>query len=49
MKINMKNKEETIEYIKNVFNIWKKRSKKQWKLDLKWLNENYDFNINEKR
>lgn len=46
IKINNIDKVTANTYINSVFNIWQKRSKKKWKLDISFL-KNYGIEINE--
>lgn len=48
-KINKTSGKDSLNYIKNVFIIWNERSKYQWKLDIKWLNDHYNMNVQTKR
>ena len=36
-------------YRRNMFELWKRRSFFQWKLDLSWLDETFGIRIAEKR
>jgi hypothetical protein len=39
MKVNDISKDEAINYIQESFNIWRERSKHQWKLDISYIDD----------
>lgn len=42
MKVNDMTKSEAIEYIDEVFTVWRERSQHQWELDITYLNQFYE-------
>lgn len=48
-KINECSEEKAFQYISNAFYVWRERSQYNWKLNIDWLNENFDLNIKSER
>ena len=49
MKVNEMSYERSIKYIQKSFDTYEKRSKKEWTLNIDWLNETFNCNVNSKR
>jgi hypothetical protein len=48
-KVNKWSNLEVENYLTTVWNQWRKRSKNNWKLDLSWLEDNFNIKVAEKR
>lgn len=48
-QINQWSEQQTDAYIHQAFEVWKERSKKKWTLNLDWLNQTFNLNIQNKR
>lgn len=48
-QVNQWTLKQTETYLKEVWKLWKERSKHQWKLDLTWLESEFQIKVEEKR
>jgi len=49
MIVNKESKKNSLKYIDSCFKLYEKRSKKQWTLNIDWLNSNFNCNVTSKR